>query len=344
MQREKYIDIAKGIGILLVIFCHVISFCDITELKFIFRFCYSFHMPLFFFITGYCGGLKKDTGEKPKLSQNIRKISATLLLPYFVWSVVYLFIDGKIFKAERLKALFTTRGIAPIWFLATLFFCQFFYFILKSLTYKVKSKNANIIFACAALIFLGLSFVMYHTQSVYGLSTKSMGTTLYYLYIAAGRLFISIPVLIGGYLFSKGKVLFRLKKIPCLLLGTALITAVYFAVDFSDLEINLHLFSISNFPVFIFTAFAGATAILMISYSLPSVTKIISLIGTNSIYFMLLHYTPFKTMSISTQTFDFISNPVVFWICSSILTMLITAAGTWVLKRGFFLGKKLNSK
>ena len=45
-ERKKYIDILKGIGIFYVILGHV------THTSFLFRYIYSFHMPLFFFISG----------------------------------------------------------------------------------------------------------------------------------------------------------------------------------------------------------------------------------------------------------------------------------------------------
>ena len=46
-NRISYFDIAKGIGIILVMFAHVTL--PITLEKFI----YSFHVPLFFFLSGY---------------------------------------------------------------------------------------------------------------------------------------------------------------------------------------------------------------------------------------------------------------------------------------------------
>ncbi|MCD4694754.1 MAG: acyltransferase family protein, partial [Bacteroidales bacterium] len=46
-QRFEWIDIAKGIGILLVVYGH----CQPPPL--IEKFVYAFHMPLFFFISGF---------------------------------------------------------------------------------------------------------------------------------------------------------------------------------------------------------------------------------------------------------------------------------------------------
>ena len=341
MQREKYIDLAKGIGILMVIFCHVIEVCEITSLQFIFRFCYSFHMPLFFFITGYCSGFKKNTNEKTEYLKNLKAIGASLIIPYFVWSIVYLFIGGNILSSERLIATFTTRGIAPIWFLATLAVCRIFFLTIKTLTYKLKSKTSDIILLISALICLAFGFIMNSAKITYNLSSDTLGTTLYYLYVAAGRFFISAPVLVGGYFFCKGKVLQKLRKIPCLLLGLLLIVGVYFAVDFFNLSTNIHLFKTNNLPALMLTSFAGAVGVMMISYSLPSFKKgILGLIGANSIYFMLLHYMPFKTISIASDIFDFVENPWLFWICTSLGVLIITAAGTWVMKKGFFLTKK----
>lgn len=49
--RETYIDVARGIGITLVVLCHIII-TEGYELAWITKFVYAFHMPLFFFISG----------------------------------------------------------------------------------------------------------------------------------------------------------------------------------------------------------------------------------------------------------------------------------------------------
>src|SRR5688500_482902 len=49
-KRIEYLDIAKGIGILLVVLGH--NDFEVISL-FVQRLIYSFHMPLFFFLSGY---------------------------------------------------------------------------------------------------------------------------------------------------------------------------------------------------------------------------------------------------------------------------------------------------
>jgi fucose 4-O-acetylase-like acetyltransferase len=53
-QRIAYIDFLKGFTILLVILGHCIEFNDTDYWNnIVFRYIYSFHMPLFMFLSGY---------------------------------------------------------------------------------------------------------------------------------------------------------------------------------------------------------------------------------------------------------------------------------------------------
>ena len=71
--RIQWIDIAKGIGIILVIIGHVSINANIND------FIYSFHMPLFFIISGFL--------YKPKKNFVKNKVRS-ILIPYFVFSIV----------------------------------------------------------------------------------------------------------------------------------------------------------------------------------------------------------------------------------------------------------------
>lgn len=68
-ERENWIDIARGIGILLVILGHM----SVAR-----RAIYSFHMPLFFFISGFLY-------KKRNFSALIRYESLNLVIPYCLW-------------------------------------------------------------------------------------------------------------------------------------------------------------------------------------------------------------------------------------------------------------------
>ena len=78
-ERVEWIDCAKGIGIILVIMGH--SICPDTLLYWL----YTFHMPLFFFLSGLTFNFDKYYEFK---SFAINKIKS-LLIPYALLSLIY---------------------------------------------------------------------------------------------------------------------------------------------------------------------------------------------------------------------------------------------------------------
>lgn len=121
MERIKYIDIAKGIGILLVIIGH--SFPE----SFIQRLCYCFHMPLFFFISGLCyNHLKYD------FRKLLRVRTRQLLIPLVLFSVILYVLRFVVLQTTY----FNSGLIFPdaTWFLFVLFLSEMigFFIIDKS--------------------------------------------------------------------------------------------------------------------------------------------------------------------------------------------------------------------
>ena len=111
--RNEKIDVLKGIAILLVVIGH--SVCEVYDSKtfntnIIFKFCYSFHMPLFFYISGYLVGMKDVY-----TNEWIKRKFKTLMIPYFFWTLVHIFIG---YNVNIMYAFFVT----PIyWYLINLF-------------------------------------------------------------------------------------------------------------------------------------------------------------------------------------------------------------------------------
>ena len=63
VKRNDFIDFLKGIGIILVVIGHVSQNERIND------FIYSFHMPLFFFISGFLFNYKKENFTKNKFKK-----------------------------------------------------------------------------------------------------------------------------------------------------------------------------------------------------------------------------------------------------------------------------------
>lgn len=91
-KRIPELDFIKGIAIILVIIGHVISQVwnsdpAVYENAFLFRLCYSFHMPLFVFVSGWicCITIKTDIRW---LIKRIRRIA----IPYILMTVLVFFL------------------------------------------------------------------------------------------------------------------------------------------------------------------------------------------------------------------------------------------------------------
>ena len=97
-KRLAYIDVAKGLGILLVICGHVIvegekpfKYSNILR-----DYIYSFHMALFFVISGILIGHQlKDGVNISYIKKRICSYIQSLLIPYYSWSVIYFILDNK---------------------------------------------------------------------------------------------------------------------------------------------------------------------------------------------------------------------------------------------------------
>jgi fucose 4-O-acetylase-like acetyltransferase len=73
--RIDWIDMAKGYGILFVIFAHL-------GVRYIGSWIYTFHMPLFFFLSGYVFSTKYD------FKTFVKRRYESIIIPYFSLGIV----------------------------------------------------------------------------------------------------------------------------------------------------------------------------------------------------------------------------------------------------------------
>ena len=133
-SRNDIIDILKGIAIILVVYGHVIQRTMVLAgadffLNPVFKVIYTFHMPVFFFISGY---LMAGTLSRRSLTEAFRSKCKTLLVPFIAWGILGVFtiyllsvIDGKAAGITHLpdnflNDLLSTPAVS-VWFLFTLF-------------------------------------------------------------------------------------------------------------------------------------------------------------------------------------------------------------------------------
>ena len=121
-QRIEWIDCLKGFGMICVVLGHLSPAFPIEKLL------YSFHIPLFFFLSGLV------TKESKNNRSVLKKLIMNILVPFLIWDALS-FVVSLVFLQDDLltciyRALFL-NGLrswnAPIWFLLVLFLTKTLY-------------------------------------------------------------------------------------------------------------------------------------------------------------------------------------------------------------------------
>jgi len=103
-MRENRITIAKAIAIILMVICHA-GFGSVFHQGA--AFINMFHMPLFFFVSGYCFKEKYlSDGRK----YTVNKIKG-LYVPFVKWSLLFLVLHNVFFYANIYSDVYGWKGI-----------------------------------------------------------------------------------------------------------------------------------------------------------------------------------------------------------------------------------------
>jgi fucose 4-O-acetylase-like acetyltransferase len=131
-NRDAFLDIAKGLAIILVVVGHVIQgssekFDDLLW----FRVIYSFHMPLFVFLSGAVAAIafRADSiqdgigSSLGRAKTKISKAAVRLLLPFVAWCVINQLIYQHSESVISALILAFRRPDTALWFLLAIFYC-----------------------------------------------------------------------------------------------------------------------------------------------------------------------------------------------------------------------------
>lgn len=152
-KRLDWLDMAKGYGILLVILGHIVVEEPYHSLI------YSFHMPLFFFLSGIV--YRSDVGFVPF----VKKKAKSLLLPYLflglllaVWGVLIETMKSG-FQLQtvlgELEGLIVQRQWTSAWFLPCLFLTSVIYHLLRR---TIRKKSVLVLLLCAVSVAMRLYY------------------------------------------------------------------------------------------------------------------------------------------------------------------------------------------
>jgi polysaccharide biosynthesis protein PslL len=150
-KRIEYIDIARGIGILLVVMGHN-DFAVVSP--FAYKVIYSFHMPLFFFLSGYF------INPTVEFWTFFKKRFNSLLKPYF-FTIFLIYIVSLSFGKMgfqtaiariTVKSLYGTGYYidwVQLWFLPHLFVVSLYAFVFYAVLVENDSRSCRWRFSCS---------------------------------------------------------------------------------------------------------------------------------------------------------------------------------------------------
>lgn len=160
-QRTDWVDYAKAIGILLVVYGHVARGVYNAGIEFpkpIYLLAdsivYSFHMPLFFFLSGLF--FSQSLAKRGRKQLILSKID-TIVYPYILWSIlqggieVYLsrYTNGTLTFADVFSLMWEPR--AQFWFLYALFVI----FVASAFVFNASTnKYSPVIFVLSAVLYV----------------------------------------------------------------------------------------------------------------------------------------------------------------------------------------------
>lgn len=133
VRRNPFIDELRGYAILLVVIGHVLQFVIKVPLNgFAFAIIYSFHMPLFMFLSGY--SLSIGHGDL-KLCYVVKRM-ARLLVPFFVWGGAMVYVVHSVAGLADL----VLNPAYGLWFLWCLAWITFFVWLGQRISLLIKSE------------------------------------------------------------------------------------------------------------------------------------------------------------------------------------------------------------
>lgn len=162
-QRDGFLDALKGLAILLVVAGHAIQTLPGFDQNVVFRVIYSFHMPLFMFLSGAVAAFSL----KPMGWDFIKKKALLLLVPFVAWYLVGYFVNGA-WHAMSFAHYIKQWIFAPdygLWFLWVLFLNFGILALAKNLHKKLGTASYVLVWLAVSLIpfgQFGLTLVKWH--------------------------------------------------------------------------------------------------------------------------------------------------------------------------------------
>jgi len=291
-MRNNTVSIAKSLGIMLMVVGH--SGCPTG----LYHFIYFFHMPLFFFISGYFFNPESTNSKKIFLSRKVK----TLWVPFVKWSFIFLLLHNVLFSFRMEEILYTQKdfwqrvfmipfmfGEDPLvggyWFLNNLFYCSL---LCLFFTYFFKHFSSNLRLISGSFVVIGvLGFML----------------TLYYNGTVDNGIIRQLPgMLFSGVMFGFGYTFaqFNLKFVKNAWLWIVSLGILILGVCLKPLSRPFVGVNPVDSPYILLMALVGIYFVFYLSTLLNKTVfrNLFGYIGDHSLIILTFHFLAFKLVSL----------------------------------------------
>ncbi len=291
IKRISYLDMARGIGMVLVVMGHV-TYINPNVRHFI----TAFHMPLFFLISGMLLDIKKE--EEKNYSWLFRKKLQRIMIPYVVFSLASFVVEGARVWIKGLdewnvvlRQLFQScclQGVSTLWFLPALLMSELLFIGIRK-----KTNHIGTILVCLGIV-VGCYLLNDYEQIFYQYRAVSRFYRLLHdVCSMIIRNLFCVGFICVGYYISHWFMKFiknRLLELVCLL-GFAILG--YVAINNGGAA-ELRSVQIGSLPLYMLGAVGGSMTIVFLCKCLQGVLftpfrKIMEFYGRNSLIIMVTH-------------------------------------------------------
>lgn len=307
-SRLQHIDIAKGLGILLVVFGH--NEIVLNEKGELFNIIYSFHLPLFFFLAALF--FKADG----KITELIRGKVDSIIKPYFVTLIIVAAIYIPLHHSSAISyfagMIYGTENTipaewAPLWFLPHLWAIFAFSWLLIKVTNLCAIDKIWRIFMLLFILLIGvLSIDLFWEKPINstGILAKLFSdNSLRGLPLSLDILLISSFFFLLGFLLKKQ--VFDVKvKYPYLALSLFVFSFYHYYFNYTmDLSERRY----DNLLISTLEAICGIYIVLCFSKLISQykgISEILSYIGAGSLFILIFHqFVQLKVLGLLSKIF-----------------------------------------
>ncbi len=270
-RRIDYIDIAKGIGILLVLFGHLLPN---NELKI---WIYMFHMPLFFIVYGMIS-------KNELFIATVYKRFVGIYIPYILWGLIFAgftFYNCALLVYGTNKSLISAGSSGMLWFLTVMFFAS----VLSALVQKIVKEKRNVEFV-AIIILVTIGTVIHYVGNF-----KNYGVPF-----SANVVFVSAGYIILGKIIADNfdKIYTLLKNnLARTVVSVAFLLVAIFGI-FLKTETGypqMATLDVGFIPIYFIISVLPCLGLMIISKMLSTakMKKILIFLGQNSMTIFITH-------------------------------------------------------